>query len=165
MELMQTDFPEPVVPAMRQWGIWVRSETIGSPLASLPRKRGMARLRVASGAVCISSLRRTFSFWALGTSMPTVFLPGTGATMRTLSARRDRMMSLERAVMLETLMPGARASSYMVMTGPVSISTTWASILNSRMACSRTAAISRTNFSCDWANPCSASARQSQAGR
>ena len=33
--------------------------------------------------------------------------------------------------MADTLMPAARLISYMVMTGPVSISTTWASILNS----------------------------------
>jgi len=41
------------------------------------------------------------------------------------------------------------AVSSIVITGPVSISTTDASILNSRSACSRIAAFSRTNFSCD----------------
>ncbi len=43
---------------------------------------------------------------------------------------------------------GASESSYIVMTGPVSISTTCASIWNSRSACSSTAAFSRTN--CSW---------------
>ena len=88
MVLMQTDLPEPVVPAMRQWGIAARSVMSGSPLASLPRKSGICILLIASGASCMSSLRRTFSFCALGTSIPTVFFPGTGATMRMLSARR-----------------------------------------------------------------------------
>ena len=40
--LMQTDLPEPVVPAIRQWGIVVRSVMSGSPLASLPRNSGIA---------------------------------------------------------------------------------------------------------------------------
>ena len=40
-------------------------------------------------------------------------------------------MSLDSAVIADTLMPGASASSYIVMTGPVSISTTWASMSNS----------------------------------
>ena len=64
--------------------------------------------------------------------MPTVFLPGTGATMRTLSAFSERMMSLESAVMAGDFDARARGPvSYIVMTGPVSISTTWASMLNS----------------------------------
>ena len=44
-------------------------------------------------------------------------------------------MSFVRPVIVLTLMPGARASnSYIVMTGPVSISTTWASMLKSLAA-------------------------------
>ena len=42
--LMQTDLPEPVVPAIRQWGIAARSVMSGSPLASLPRNSGIAIL-------------------------------------------------------------------------------------------------------------------------
>ena len=42
--LMQTDLPEPVVPAIRQWGIAARSVMSGSPLASLPRNSGIAML-------------------------------------------------------------------------------------------------------------------------
>ena len=44
MVLMQTDLPEPVVPAIRQWGIAARSVMSGSPLASLPRNSGMVIL-------------------------------------------------------------------------------------------------------------------------
>ena len=162
--LMQTDLPLLVVPAIRQWGICVRSVISGSPLASLPRNSGMTILFIASGASCNSSLNRTFSFSWFGTSIPTVFFPGTGATMRMLSALRLRMMSLVSDVIVDTFSPGARLSSYIVMTGPVSISTTWASTLNSRRACSSTAAFSRTNASWLSANPCSASARKSQCG-
>ena len=35
-ELMHTDFPEPVVPAIRRCGILLRSATTGLPLMSLP---------------------------------------------------------------------------------------------------------------------------------
>ena len=75
------------------------------------------------------------------------------------------MMSLERAVTADTLIPGASSNSYIVITGPVSISTTRASMLNSLIACSSMAAFSRTNFSWLSANPYSASSRQSQGGR
>ena len=47
--LMQTDLPEPVVPAIRQCGIAARSVISGSPLASLPRYSGMACLVVGLG--------------------------------------------------------------------------------------------------------------------
>ena len=56
-------------------------------------------------------------------------------------------MSLDSALIVDTLMPGASAISYIVMTGPVSISTTWASMSNSFSACSSMAACSRTNDS------------------
>ena len=75
--LMQTDLPLPVVPAIRQCGMAARSVISGSPLASFPNSRGMVIFCIASGASCISSLNRTFSFCAFGTSMPTVFFPGT----------------------------------------------------------------------------------------
>ena len=44
MELMQTDLPLPVAPAMRTWGILARSATATPPVISLPRAtvRGLA---------------------------------------------------------------------------------------------------------------------------
>jgi hypothetical protein len=40
--LMHTDFPDPVVPAIRMCGMRVRSSTIGPPSASMPTKIGSA---------------------------------------------------------------------------------------------------------------------------
>ena len=40
MVLMQTDFPDPVVPAIRRWGIEVKSPTIGFPEIFLPSAIG-----------------------------------------------------------------------------------------------------------------------------
>ena len=38
--LIQTDFPEPVVPAINKWGIELKSLVIGSPDMLLPRAIG-----------------------------------------------------------------------------------------------------------------------------
>ena len=38
--LIQTDFPEPVVPAINRWGIELKSLVIGSPDILLPRAIG-----------------------------------------------------------------------------------------------------------------------------
>ncbi len=40
MALRDTLFPEPVVPAMRRWGILARSVTTGVPTMSSPREMG-----------------------------------------------------------------------------------------------------------------------------
>ena len=41
MVLRPTDLPEPVVPAMRRWGIRWRSTQYGMPSMFLPRPSGM----------------------------------------------------------------------------------------------------------------------------
>ncbi|CRH49045.1 Uncharacterised protein [Chlamydia trachomatis] len=38
--LMQTDFPDPVVPAIIKWGMVAKSVQKLSPLAFFPRRRG-----------------------------------------------------------------------------------------------------------------------------
>ncbi len=50
--------------------------------------------------------------------MPIAPLPGIGAMIRMLGARRASARSSERLVILLILTPGAGSSSYMVMTGP-----------------------------------------------
>ena len=56
--------------------------------------------------------------------MPTVFLPGIGATMRTLGTRRAIARSSARPVIFDSRRPASSSTSYWAMTGPVSISTT-----------------------------------------
>ncbi len=67
----------------------------------------------------------------LGTSMPTACRPGMGATMRTLGAARRRAMLSARLAILETRTPGAGKTSNSVMTGPLRMPVTSASMLNS----------------------------------
>ncbi len=43
--LIQTDFPEPVAPAMRQWGIFAMSLMTFSPVTVFPSRRGIIILR------------------------------------------------------------------------------------------------------------------------
>ena len=50
--------------------------------------------------------------------MPTAALPGMGATMRTRRASSAIARSLDSAVILDSLMPGAGTNSYIVTTGP-----------------------------------------------
>ena len=64
------------------------------------------------------------SRWSLGTSMPTVVLPGIGATIRTLGTARAIARSSARLMIFETRSPASSSISNWVMTGPVSIWTT-----------------------------------------
>ena len=57
--------------------------------------------------------------------MPTVFLPGIGATMRTLGTRRAIARSSARPVIFDSRRPASSSTSYWAITGPVSISTTF----------------------------------------
>ena len=95
------------------------------PFTSLPRNKRDAQLRPMlaprrrSPRRAGRSLRRS-----LGTSMPTVVLPGIGATMRTLGTARAMARSSARPATFETRRPASSSISNWVMTGPVSIWTT-----------------------------------------
>jgi hypothetical protein len=78
--LMQPDFPEPVVPAIRRCGIRARSVHTALPAMSFPSQtdRGLA----VPGKSSKMSPRVTMRGARLGTSTPTACLPGIGARMR-----------------------------------------------------------------------------------
>ena len=120
----QTDLPVPVRPAISRWGMSARSKTSGMPLTSLPRKSGIRHSLDCPSTPAITSPSRTMSRWSLGTSMPTVVLPGIGATIRTLGTARAIARSSARLMILETRRPASSSISNWVMTGPVSIWTT-----------------------------------------
>ncbi len=63
--------------------------------------------------------RRSF-----GTSIPTVVLPGIGATIRTLGTARAIARSSAKLMIRETRRPASSSISNWVITGPVSIWTT-----------------------------------------
>ena len=84
--LMHTVLPDPVEPATKRCGIFVRSATSGRPLDSLPRTMGISAPASAHAFDSSISLRQTGEALAFGTSIPTQPFPGTGARIRTLSA-------------------------------------------------------------------------------
>ncbi len=140
MAFTQTDLPEPVAPAMRRWGVWARSMNLASPAMSLPRTTGISIFAALKDSASMSSRRETMERVAFGTSMPTACLPGIGATMRTLEAASRRAMLSARVVILESFTPGAGRISNIVMTGPLRMPVTSASILNSARHLRRTSA-------------------------
>jgi len=165
IELMHTLLPEPVVPAISMCGMDVRSAIRAAPDTSLPRNSGRPIFSALGPATAISSFSRTISLSRFGTSMPMVFLPGSGATTRTDGAFSARAMSLARAATCDTLLPGASCSSNIVMTGPVSISTTRASSRNSSSVCSSTLPLARTWASCWAVNAYSGSPSSESGGK
>src|SRR4030066_692026 len=116
--------PEPVAPATNRCGIFVMSATTGLPEISLPSASGSLDFNALNCSDAIISLRKTSSLTWLGTSIPTVDLPGRGATMRTLPDFSARARSSDRFTILDNLIPGAGSNSYIVITGPGFTSTT-----------------------------------------
>ena len=103
----QTDLPVPVRPAMSRWGMSARSYDQRPALDVLAEEQRDLALRPPSRRPpAITSLRRTIGRCSLGTSMPTVFLPGIGATMRTLGTRRASARSSARLVTLLSAQAG-----------------------------------------------------------
>ena len=104
--LIQTDFPEPVVPAISRWGIEDKSPTIGTPEILFPRAIGnLISLFLKSGLVKIS-LKYTFSLELLGSSIPTVLLPGIVAILAD-SELVFLAISSDKLIILETFTPAA----------------------------------------------------------
>ena len=79
--LIQTDFPEPVVPAISKWGIVLKSLVIGNPEILLPSAIGSFMSLFLKAVSEIISLKKTFSLCGLGNSIPIVLLPGIVAIL------------------------------------------------------------------------------------
>ena len=118
MAFNPTDFPCPVAPAMRRWGIFAKSKTNVSLEMVLPMAIGSAALDLLNLSEAINVRMETMSGFELGTSMPMVPLPGMGAMMRMPKAARLRAMSSSRFFILEIRIPGAGTISYKVTVGP-----------------------------------------------
>ena len=124
MALSATLLPEPVVPAMSRWGIFVKSATTGVPTKLTPKAIGRRKDDSRKESLSSTSLRKTCSLFRLGISMPITDLPGIGARMRILGAISAKARSSDRLTILLILTPGAGSNSYMVITGPGITSTT-----------------------------------------
>ena len=104
-ELVHTDLPEPVVPAMSKWGSFAMLPTMHLPPMSLPTAKDTLE-GLSWNSEELSTVRMfTGETSLLGTSMPTMeILPGMGA-IRTPEAPRDRAMSSDRLVSLFSRTP------------------------------------------------------------
>ena len=104
-ELVHTDLPEPVVPAMSTWGSLAMLPTMLLPPMSLPTANATGDGWLMNSRDSITSRMRTAVTVRLGTSMPTAeILLGTGA-MRTPLAPSARAMSSCRLVILLSFTP------------------------------------------------------------
>ena len=88
IELRHTDLPEPVAPAMSRCGMSARSVTASAPATPEPSAIGRWCFWTAFSKSGDSSMLRsdTTEVCPFGTSMPTMDLPGTGASMRSAGA-------------------------------------------------------------------------------
>ena len=135
-ELVHTDLPEPVVPAMSRWGSFAMLPTIQLPPMSLPTAKDTLEVLSRKARESMTSWIYTGETSLLGTSMPTMeILSGMGA-MRTPWAPRARAMSSDRLVSLFSRTPWSSSSSYRVTEGPRVTLTMWASMPKERMVSS-----------------------------
>ena len=87
-------------------------------------ERHLASWRACCAALRMTSFSRTTARCSLGISMPTVFLPGIGATMRTLGTFEVQGQVVGRARDLVEAHAGFQGDPNCVMTGPVLMPTT-----------------------------------------
>ena len=101
---IQTDLPEPVVPAISKCGIEARSPTMGVPDILLPKAIGNLISFFLKSVSFNISLKYTFSLDKFGNSIPIVFLPGM-VEIRADSELVFLAISSERFIIFETLIP------------------------------------------------------------
>ena len=129
-ELIMTDLPDPVEPAISACGMESSAATLMRPLMSLPIEIVRNELDSWNSSDSITARRLITSRWVLGTSMPMVGLPGM-RSIRMDSACRPRQRSSVSVVMRLYLMPASGLNSKVVTTGPGLICTTEPRTLNS----------------------------------
>ena len=117
---IQTDFPDPVVPATNRCGIDARSTTIGFPDMLFPSAIGSFISFLLKLLDEIISDKITESLLELGISIPIVFFPGIIETLVDTELV-FRAISSDKFIIFETLIPGAGSNSYKLTTGPLFI--------------------------------------------
>ena len=116
--LESMDFPEPVVPAIRRWGILAKSSVAISPDVVFPTARERIDSASANSGLFTTDLKKTVAGFRLGISIPTDDFPGIGAMTRTLLASITRARSSAKATNLLTRTPSAGSTSNRVIMGP-----------------------------------------------
>ena len=115
---IHTDFPEPVLPAIKTCGIFAILAITGLPATSFPSATLSFDLLFLNSSLSITSLKPTISFSLFGTSIPTACFPGIGASILIVSAAKLSAISSARFAILLTLTPSAGFNSYLVIAGP-----------------------------------------------
>ncbi len=118
-ELIQTDLPEPVAPAMSRCGMRVKSQKIGCPAISRPSTAARRGANCSKSTDSIKPRKETVAVSLLGISTPIADLPGMGASIRTPTAARLSAMSSLKLTIRLTLIPGPGISSNRVIEGPL----------------------------------------------
>ena len=129
-ELIMTDLPEPVEPAISRCGIVSSAATRIRPLMSLPMDMVRRDGDSSNSGDSRTARRLMTSRFVLGTSMPMVGLPGM-RSIRIDSACRPRQRSSVRVVIRLYFTPASGLNSKVVTTGPGLIWTTDPRTLNS----------------------------------
>ena len=111
MELIQTDFPEPVAPAISICGILARFAIVTFPEISRPSATDSLLLEFSNSGESIISRIVTISTCLFGTSMPTAALLGIGASIRTPAAAKFKAISSARPVIRLIFTPAEGCSS------------------------------------------------------
>ena len=121
IELRHTDLPWPVAPATSMCGSLARSTTRSVPAASLPSSSGtwnFPGLFFCQSSPSMISRKWTEAGLRFGTSMPTAFLPGIGASMRREVAWSAIWRLRARPATFSTRVPRSSVRAYCVTTGP-----------------------------------------------
>ena len=92
--MIQTDLPLPVEPATSKCGVLSISHQTTLPIIFLPSGQSNLLLLLLAGTFSITSLKDTGVVSLLGISIPTVLLPGIGASILISFAASTRAISL-----------------------------------------------------------------------
>ncbi len=119
MEFVNTDLPEPVVPAISICGIFAISATTTFPAISFPAGNARFDLWFFNSFDIKSSFKQTESLPSFGISIPTAAFPGIGASIRISAAAIFNLISSANPVILLTFVPISGCSAYLVTDGPL----------------------------------------------
>ena len=92
-QLIHTDLPLPVAPAIKRCGVALISAHLTVPMISFPSPTARIVLSLGAGNLDNISLNETAEFTLLGSSIPIVLFPGIGACILTSLAAKLRAIS------------------------------------------------------------------------
>ena len=145
-ELIHTDLPEPVAPAIKICGKFAISAITQFPLISLPKATVVFDFFLLNSVVSSTSRIGTGEGFEFGISIPIADFPGIGASILTPGAARLKAISSDSPVIFETLTPNPGCSSNLVTDGPWVIFIIFASTLKLLKVSSRRFAFSSSSY-------------------